>query len=65
MLNSSLLYTSDTRIGDSPLTFGVWAREDLGDVGVREELLSRCEALWREKILSRLAIPEVRLRGGL
>jgi hypothetical protein len=50
---------TDTRIGSAPLTFGVWDGRDLNDVAIRESLLERCEALWRDKLLTRLAIPEV------
>lgn len=49
----------DTRIGNAPLTFGVWDSRDLHDAEIRASLLERCESLWRDKLLSRLAIPEV------
>ncbi|KAK4685235.1 hypothetical protein P7C73_g4917, partial [Tremellales sp. Uapishka_1] len=50
---------SHSRIGDRPREIGVYVTPTDFNEDQLKEVLNRCKALWQEKTLSRLAVPEV------
>ncbi|CED82567.1 hypothetical protein [Phaffia rhodozyma] len=50
---------SHVRIGSAPMKVGTWDVKDFENDHVWVELLDLCEALWKDRLLSRMAVPDV------